>query len=99
MRSSDAPAPDPPGSGGTYAATVRPSSKSVVAVLLVALVAILGIAANFALLGLTQDSHDPVGRLSPRATVGGDTSPRPSPSSGTTSGEDHEEPDEVEEDD
>lgn len=35
--------------------------------LLVAAVAAAGIALNFALLGLTQDESDPVGRLSPRA--------------------------------
>ena len=35
--------------------------------LLVAAVAVAGIALNFTLLRLTQDSHDPVGKLSPRA--------------------------------
>jgi hypothetical protein len=35
--------------------------------LLVGAVAAVGIALNFTLLRLTQDSHDPVGKLSPRA--------------------------------
>ena len=35
--------------------------------LLVGAVAVAGIALNFTLLRLTQDSHDPVGKLSPRA--------------------------------
>jgi hypothetical protein len=35
--------------------------------LLVGVVAAAGIALNFTLLRLTQDSHDPVGKLSPRA--------------------------------
>ena len=34
--------------------------------LLIGAVAIGGIALNFTLLGLTQDQHDPVGKLSPR---------------------------------
>jgi hypothetical protein len=35
--------------------------------LLVGVVAIGGIALNFTLLRMTQDAHDPVGKLSPRA--------------------------------
>jgi hypothetical protein len=35
--------------------------------LLIVAVGVAGIALNFALLGLTQDSNDPVGKLSPRA--------------------------------
>ena len=35
--------------------------------LLIGAVAVAGIALNFTLLGLTQDAHDPVGKLSPRA--------------------------------
>ena len=34
--------------------------------LLIGAVAVAGIALNFTLLGLTQDAHDPVGKLSPR---------------------------------
>ena len=40
-------------------------------VLLVGAVAVAGIALNFTLLRLTQDSHDPVGKLSPRAVFSG----------------------------
>ena len=35
--------------------------------LLIGAVAVAGIALNFTLLGLTQDAHDRVGKLSPRA--------------------------------
>ena len=41
--------------------------RAVAGVALVALVALVGIAASFGLLRLTQNSHDPVGKLSPRA--------------------------------
>ncbi len=39
--------------------------------LLLGAVAAAGIALNFTLLRLTQDSHDPVGKLSPRAVFTG----------------------------
>lgn len=45
---------------------VRTWQRAVLGALLVAAVAVAGIALNFTLLRLTQDSHDPVGKLSPR---------------------------------
>ena len=41
--------------------------RALLGALLVGAVAVAGIALNFTLLRLTQDAHDPVGRLSPRA--------------------------------
>lgn len=41
--------------------------RALLGALLVGAVAIAGIALNFTLLRMTQDSHDPVGKLSPRA--------------------------------
>jgi len=50
--------------------------------LAVVAVAAAGIAANFVLLGVTQDNSDPAGKLSPRAVFDrGGTTP---PTSGTT---------------
>jgi hypothetical protein len=46
---------------------VRPWQRLLLGSALVAVVACAGIAANFALLRLTQDAHDPVGKLSPRS--------------------------------
>ena len=48
-------------------------------VLLVAAVAVAGIALNFTLLRLTQDAHDPVGKLSPRAVFSGTVATTPTP--------------------
>ena len=48
--------------------------------LLIGAVAVAGIALNFTLLGLTQDAHDPVGKLSPRAVFAN----RPAPPTTTT---------------
>lgn len=45
---------------------MRSWQRIVVGVLLVTAVAVAGIVANFALLRLTQQSNDPVGKLSPR---------------------------------
>ncbi len=60
--------------------------------LLVAAVAAAGIALNFALLGLTQEDSDPVGKLSPRAvfvgSTGASTSPDPMTSPSTTTDDD-----------
>jgi len=62
--------------------------RALLGVLLVGAVAVAGIALNFTLLRLTQDSHDPVGKLSPRAVFSGretsttvpvETTPEPSP--------------------
>lgn len=53
--------------------------------LLVGAVAAAGIALNFTLLRLTQDSHDPVGKLSPRAVFpDAGTSTRPTTTTTTT---------------
>jgi len=46
---------------------VRTWHRALFGALLVGAVAIAGIALNFTLLRLTQDAHDPVGKLSPRA--------------------------------
>jgi hypothetical protein len=46
---------------------VRSWRRAVLGVVLVGAIAIAGIALNFTLLRLTQDAHDPVGKLSPRA--------------------------------
>ena len=55
------------------------------AALLVALLAVAATAGNFFLLRLTQDSTDPVGRLSPRAVFSTpETTPTPSPPTTTT---------------
>jgi hypothetical protein len=51
--------------------------------LLVAAVAAAGIALNFALLGLTQEDSDPVGKLSPRAVFAGSTGTTTSPAATT----------------
>jgi len=56
----------------------------VVGVLLVALLAVAATAGNFFLLRLTQDSTDPVGRLSPRAVFSTPESTAPTPSPETT---------------
>jgi len=57
---------------------MRPWQRLLLGGLLLAAVAVAGIALNFTLLRLTQDSHDPVGKLSPRAVFTGtrtDTGP------------------------
>ena len=46
---------------------MRAWQRALFGALLVGAVAAAGIALNFTLLRLTQDSHDPVGKLSPRA--------------------------------
>jgi hypothetical protein len=45
--------------------------RALLGALLVGAVAVAGIALNFTLLRLTQDAHDPVGKLSPRAVFSG----------------------------
>ena len=57
---------------------MRAWQRALLGALLVGAVAVAGIALNFTLLRLTQDSHDPVGKLSPRAVFTGtrtDTNP------------------------
>lgn len=70
---------------------VRSWQRVVVGALLVALVATAGIAANFALLGLTQDAKDPAGKLSPRTVFvqSGESTTTPSV---TTDGDDTRKP-------
>jgi hypothetical protein len=62
---------------------VHASRHLVLTVALVAAVAIAAVGANLALLSSTQDSSDPVGRLSPRAVFSKQTEPaaRPAPAS------------------
>jgi hypothetical protein len=55
-------------------------------VLLVGAVAVAGIALNFTLLRLTQDAHDPVGKLSPRAVFSGRETTTTVPAGTTTGG-------------
>ena len=50
---------------------VRSWQRAFLGALLVGAVAVAGIALNFTLLRLTQDAHDPVGKLSPRAVFSG----------------------------
>jgi hypothetical protein len=50
---------------------MRAWHRALLGVLLVGAVAVAGIALNFTLLRLTQDAHDPVGKLSPRAVFSG----------------------------
>jgi hypothetical protein len=68
---------------------VRAWQRVVLGVLLVGAIAIAGIALNFSLLRLTQDSHDPVGKLSPRSVFMGTTSSGidTGTSTGTSTGE------------
>ena len=77
---------------------MRAWQRALLGALLVGAVAVAGIALNFTLLRLTQDSHDPVGKLSPRAVFTGtrtDTRPttitttddRPSPNGGAGDGD------------
>ncbi len=46
---------------------MRSWQRAALGVLLLAVVAVAGIALNFTLLRLTQEGNDPVGKLSPRA--------------------------------
>jgi hypothetical protein len=50
---------------------MRSWHRAFLGALLVGAVAAAGIALNFTLLRLTQDAHDPVGKLSPRAVFSG----------------------------
>ncbi len=56
--------------------------------LLVGAVAAAGIALNFTLLRLTQDAHDPVGKLSPRAVFSEQTQTITTPVITTTRSDD-----------
>ena len=60
---------------------VRAWQRFLLGSLLVAAVAVAGIALNFALLDATQTSNDPVGKLSPRAVFhrGNETPPSSTP--------------------
>jgi hypothetical protein len=70
---------------------VQTWQKTLLGVLLVGAVAVAGIALNFTLLRMTQDAHDPVGKLSPRAVFSGSTEPSP-PGGTTTIGHDDRPP-------
>jgi hypothetical protein len=50
---------------------VRTWQRAFLGAVLVGAVAVAGISLNFTLLRLTQDAHDPVGKLSPRAVFSG----------------------------
>lgn len=66
---------------------MRPWQRAFLGALLVGAVAVAGIALNFTLLRLTQDSHDPVGKLSPRAVFTGTrTQTEPGTTPATTTG-------------
>ena len=68
---------------------VRAWHRAVLGALLVGAVAVAGIALNFTLLRLTQDAHDPVGKLSPRAVFSGEAPSTTLPvTTGTTGKED-----------
>ncbi len=67
---------------------VRSWQRIVLGAFVVALVALAGIAANFALLGLTQDANDPVGKLSPRAVFTSDSGATTVPTIPTTTHDD-----------
>ena len=62
--------------------------RAFLGVLLVAAVAVAGIALNFTLLRLTQDAHEPVGKLSPRAVFSGQPERTTFPVQTTTAGKD-----------
>jgi anti-sigma factor RsiW len=58
---------------------VRELRSIFLATALVVVLAVAGTAANLWLLRLTQDTSDPVGRLSPRAVFPAPTQPRQAP--------------------
>jgi len=60
--------------------------RAFLGILLVGAVAVAGIALNFTLLRLTQDAHDPVGKLSPRAVYSGHETTTTVPVETTTTG-------------
>jgi hypothetical protein len=70
--------------------------RAILGALLVGAVAAAGIALNFTLLRLTQDAHDPVGRMSPRAVFAGTVATTPATADDThigptiTDGHDHD---------
>jgi hypothetical protein len=63
---------------------VRSWHRALLGALLVGAVAAAGIALNFSLLRLTQDAHDPVGKLSPRAVFSGESPTTSTPGTTTT---------------
>jgi hypothetical protein len=64
--------------------SVRSWQRFLLGGLLLAAVAVAGIALNFTLLGLTRDENEPVGKLSPRAVFTGGTRTAPVPVTTTT---------------
>jgi hypothetical protein len=69
---------------------MRAWHRALLGALLVGAVAAAGIALNFTLLRLTQDAHDPVGKLSPRAVFSDQiqTTTSPVTTATTTGGDD-----------
>ena len=67
---------------------MRAWHRALLGALLVGAVAVAGIALNFTLLRLTQDAHDPVGKLSPRAVFSGRVDATTVPVESTTTGRD-----------
>ena len=67
------------------------SRQLVLTLALVTVVAVAAVVANLALLRSTQDSSDPVGRLSPRAVFSSPSEPLSDSGTGTThsGGDDH----------
>jgi hypothetical protein len=63
---------------------MRSWHRALLGALLVGAVAAAGIALNFTLLRLTQDAHDPVGKLSPRAVFSGESPTTSTPGTATT---------------
>lgn len=67
---------------------MRAWHRALLGALLVGAVAAAGIALNFTLLRLTQDAHDPVGKLSPRAVFSDQTQTTTAPVTTPTTGSD-----------
>jgi hypothetical protein len=72
-----------------YASRVLRLRLAVAGVAFVAVLAVASAGANLLLLRLTQDSSDPVGRLSPRAVFPTPTRPAPTPAPVPAPGEHH----------
>lgn len=68
---------------------VRPWHRILLGGVLVVALAAAGIALNFALLGLTQEQNDRVGKLSPRAVFDRDTTTGPAATLPSTTTDDH----------
>jgi hypothetical protein len=67
---------------------MRSWQRAALGVLVLAVVAVAGIALNFTLLRLTQEGNDPVGKLSPRAVFLDRAGTSPTTTTPTTTGDD-----------